>query len=248
MVGEVFIGVNAGAFHLSSEILADDVVVNAPTDVIGARVAALAPPGVLLGVGMDEAEGVAEFAGEQIGQPRALLREETAVFQVALPVFQVFFGVGDVDVAAEDEALARRCPRVQPRRQFRHKGFFFGLTLLAAGAAVHIKANERKTGVARLQIAAFAVDFRPADAVLHRLRRVFQVQGDAAVALLFRVVIVVVGKGKIGGVAFQLRQLRLGFLDADSVGVLRVEPLEEALARGGTDAVGVECDDFEHVF
>ena len=156
--------------------------------------------------------------------------------------------MGDVDVAAEDEALARRCPRVQPRRQFRHKGFFFGLTLLAAGAAVHIKANERKTGVARLQIAAFAVDFRPADAVLHRLRRVFQVQGDAAVALLFRVVIVVVGKGKIGGVAFQLRQLRLGFLDADSVGVLRVEPLEEALARGGTDAVGVECDDFEHVF
>ena len=104
--------------------LADDVVVNAPTDVIGARVAALAPPGVLLGVGVDEAEGVAEFAGEQIGQPRALLREEAAVFQVALPVFQVFFGVGDVDVAAEDEALARRCPRVQPRRQFRHKGFF----------------------------------------------------------------------------------------------------------------------------
>ena len=156
--------------------------------------------------------------------------------------------MGDVDVAAEDEALARRCPRVQPRCQFRHEGFFFLLAFVAAGAAVHVEADEGEAGVARFQVAAFAVDFCPADAVLHRLRRVFQVQCDAAVTLLFRVVIVVVGKGKIGGVAFQLRQLRLGFLDADSVGVLRVEPLEEALARGGTDAVGVECDDFEHVF
>ena len=201
----------------------------------------------MLGVGVDEAEGVAEFSGEQIGQPRALLRQETAVFQVALPVFQVFFGVGDVDVAAEDEALARRRPRVQPRRQFRHEGFFFGLTLLAAGAAVHVEADERKTGVARLQIAAFAVDFRPADAVLHRLRRVLQVQGDAAVAFFFGVVVVVVGEREVGVVAFQLRQLRLGFLDADGVGVLRLQPLKKTLARGSTDAVGVECDDFEHV-
>ena len=197
---------------------------------------------------MDEAEGVAELARKQLGQPLPLLRQEAAVFQVAFPVFQVFFSVGDVDVATEDEALARRRARVQPRRQFRHEGFFFRLALFAAGAAVHIEADEREAGGARFQIASLAVDFRPADAVLHLLRRVFQVQCDAAVALLFRVVVVVVRERKVGAVAFELRQLRLGFLDADGVGVLRAEPLEEALARGASDAVGVKGDDFEHFF
>ena len=60
--------------------------------------------------------------------------------------------------------------------------------------------------------------------------------------------VVVVRERKVGVVAFQLRQLRLGFLDADGVGVLCVEPLEEAFARGGSDAVGVKGDDFEHFF
>ena len=120
-----FAGVHAGAFHRCGEVGADNLVVDAPADVVGAGVTALAPPGVLLGVGVDEAEGVAELARKQLGQPLPLLRQEAAVFQVAFPVFQVFFSVGDVDVATEDEALARRRARVQPRRQFRHEGFFF---------------------------------------------------------------------------------------------------------------------------
>src|SRR5690606_9594120 len=37
--------------------------------------------------------------------------------------------------------------------------------------------------------------------------------------------------------------LGLGLLHAEDVGVLGAEPVEEALARGGADAVGVETDD-----
>ena len=37
--------------------------------------------------------------------------------------------------------------------------------------------------------------------------------------------------------------LRLGFLEAQDVGALLREPVEEPLARRGADAVGVEADD-----
>jgi hypothetical protein len=40
-----------------------------------------------------------------------------------------------------------------------------------------------------------------------------------------------------------LLALALGFLDADHVGVLLPEPVEEAFARRGPDAVRVQGDD-----
>src|SRR5690348_7644020 len=42
----------------------------------------------------------------------------------------------------------------------------------------------------------------------------------------------------------QLIFLRFGFLHADHVRVLPAQPVEESLAGGGSDAVGIEGDDF----
>ena len=248
MIGKGLCGVDAGAFYQVGEVGADDVVVNAPANVVGAGVATLAPPGVLVFFVVDEAEGIAVVAGEEIGQPLAFLWQEAAVFQVAFPVFQVFFGVGDVDVAAEDEALARLRPRLQPRREFGHEGFFFLLAFVAAGAGMHVKADDAVRGVHRFEVAPFAIDFRPADAVANRLRRVFQVQCDAAVSLLFGVVIVIVRERVVHGVVLELVFLRFGFLNADGVGILFGQPAEESLASCRTDAVGIEGYDFIHVF
>jgi hypothetical protein len=44
-------------------------------------------------------------------------------------------------------------------------------------------------------------------------------------------------------IAFEVGQLRLDFLDAKEVGVLLRQPVEQALAGGGADAVGIERDD-----
>jgi translation initiation factor 1 (eIF-1/SUI1) len=42
--------------------------------------------------------------------------------------------------------------------------------------------------------------------------------------------------------------LRLEFLDADDVGLLRCEPLEKSLAGGGTNTIEIQGDYSEHVF
>ena len=82
----------------------------------------------------------------------------------------------------------------------------------------------------------------------NRLRRVFQVQCDAAVSLLFGVVIVVVRERVVHEVILELVFLCFGFLNADGVGILFGQPAEESLASRRTDAVCIEGYDFIHVF
>src|SRR4051812_15827891 len=86
-----------------------DLVVDAPADVLRPGLAAVGPPGVLIGLRVEAAEDVdiAQLV-EHARQPGALLRQEARVLLVGLPVAQVDLPVRDVPVAAKDEFLAAR--------------------------------------------------------------------------------------------------------------------------------------------
>jgi hypothetical protein len=82
------------------------VVIDAPTHVLGVGLAAVAPPGVggLGGLGLQLAVDVDQAAfAQQARHPGALLGQEAGVLQVAFPVLQVHLLVRDVDVADQDE-------------------------------------------------------------------------------------------------------------------------------------------------
>ena len=78
---------------------------------------------------------------------------------------------------------------------------------------------------------------------MHAVRLPARVDRDAAVSLALCVVVVDVVARREKLPVVQLVVLGLGLLDADDVGVLPVHPVEEALAGGGTNAVGVQRDD-----
>src|SRR4051812_44445074 len=64
-----------------------DLVVDAPADVLRPGLAAVRPPGVLVGLVVDAAEDVDETQlVEYPGEPGALLGEEARVFLVGAPV------------------------------------------------------------------------------------------------------------------------------------------------------------------
>src|SRR5262249_42298931 len=81
--------------------------------------------------------------------------------------------------------------------------------------------------------------------VEHLFRRLARIQRDAGVTLLLRAVEVRVPALRVVDLALVLEVggLRLGLLEAEVVGLLRLEPVEQALAGGRADAVAVEGND-----
>ncbi len=103
MVAEALFLVDARGYRLCSHIRSGDLVIETPTDILGPCLAAIRPPGVGFEFGVQFAEHIdeADFI-EQLGEPGAFFRQEAGVLLVAAPVLQVFFGMGDVPVAAHD--------------------------------------------------------------------------------------------------------------------------------------------------
>jgi len=92
------------------------------------------------------------------------------------------------------------------------------------------------------QIAAFAVDVRDADAFGHFDRRVSRIEPDTAVPSLVGAM-----KKSLEGPRREyfrrhIASLCLDFLHANHIGALPGNPGEQSLARGGTNAVEIECD------
>src|SRR6185437_16183057 len=138
-----------------------------------------------------------------------------------------------------------REPFVEDRTQLFHRLELELLAFLARRTRWHVQRHDRQLAEARFDVAPLIVERFPAELREHFVGLAFRVDRDAAVTLLrHRVAIetmMAIGtKTRLG----KLRFLRLGFLDAGDIRVLRGQPIEEAFARGRTDAVGVEGDDF----
>src|SRR5690606_30058262 len=231
------------------------LVVDAPAHVVGARGAAVAPPGVFDRIGPGDAEAVLPAArrrldqavavrvGDHAVEPGALGRQAAGVLLVAGPVLDVAAGAHDVPVAAQHVFAAAGQPLVHDRLEPVHHLELEALAQLAGRAGRDVERHHRQVAVAGLDVAALVVERRPAQCGAHLVGLAPAVDRHPAVALLrHRVAVMAVAQRAEAGIG-QLAFLGLGFLQADDVGLLALQPVEEPLVRRGADAVGVEADD-----
>ncbi len=96
---------NVGRYDLVFEAGGDEEIVDAPTDVVGAGAAEIAPPGVVAVALMEEAQSVDETSVEE-GLESGSFFEGIAFFAfVWFGAGEVVRGVGYIEVAAEDDGL-----------------------------------------------------------------------------------------------------------------------------------------------
>lgn len=80
MVGALDLLFYGGVGQVVFQVGADEEVVDAPADVSGARAAADVPPGVFVGVLVEDAEGVDVAVVDEFVHPLALNRQEARDF------------------------------------------------------------------------------------------------------------------------------------------------------------------------
>src|SRR5579875_2786023 len=112
MVGEAGRRRDPAGFQALAQRWRHDLVIDPPPDVVGARVAAVGPPGVFLGLG---------FQHPKADQPSALFRKASGILLVGFPVPDVAFTAHDVPVTAQHEVAAAGQPLVENRTQFLHR-------------------------------------------------------------------------------------------------------------------------------
>src|SRR5574343_77928 len=132
MVGKALGLVNTGLDRRRRNTWSSDLIIDAPPDVLGPGLAAIAPPGVGLfgGIRIEVAIDIdpAQFV-EDLAQPGPLLGQETRVLLVRLPVLQVDFLVGDIPVATEHDFPPFGAQRLHLREKHVEKAEFGLLTL-----------------------------------------------------------------------------------------------------------------------
>src|SRR5262249_16870423 len=150
----------------------------------------------------------------------------------------------DVPVAAQHIVAAAGEPLVEDRLQSFHRLELELLAFLSGRTGRYIKRYDAELAVARLEVAALFIERLPAERRAHLVRLAPRIDRDAAVALLRdRVTIVAMVAVRTERRIGQLVLLRFGFLQADDVGALLPQPVEEPLAGGRANAVGIEADD-----
>src|SRR6185295_672979 len=243
VVGETLRLVDRLAPRRGGDARRGDLVVDAPADVLLPGLAAVRPPGVLVGLLVQLAEHIDEAElVEHLRQPGALLGQEARILLVGAPVLQVDFLVRDVPVAAQDELVASFLQLFQMQKKTPEEAELRRLAVRTGRARRHVERDHPQFSEARLDIAALGVEFAAPEAAADFVRRLAGIQGNAAVAFLL-------GEGMAGLEYLQAMELgvevdllALHFLQAHDVGALAGEPTEQSLACRRPDAVDVEGD------
>src|SRR6185503_17151901 len=142
-----------------------DLVIDAPTHVLGPGLAAIRPPRVLVRPAIDAAEYIhpSELV-ENAREPRPFLREKPRILPIAAPVLEIDFLMRDVPVAAQHDLAAFGAQRPQMRKETLHEAELDALTRFTAGTRRLVERNDRQPGKVDAQIPAFAIDVRDTDA------------------------------------------------------------------------------------
>lgn len=241
VVAAVDVVEDEGVLESGSEFWGDEDVVNAPADVAFACAGQKAPPGVVAGAFFEFAEGVDE-SGAQVGvEAGAFLGCEAVVVAVGGGVGEVQFGVGDVEVAAEDDGFG-----AAELEEVAEEG---AVPLLAVRQAGEVASGVGDVNVDEEEV----VELGGEDAAFGVVSGGVEACGDAAWSDLGEEcgagVAFALGGVPPGGVVggpelFDAVRVAAGFLEAEQVGAFGVEELEEIFLEEGAQAVDVPGDDF----
>src|SRR5690606_13695551 len=105
MIAAHHVRVDLGFLHFLPERLGNQYVVDSPSDVAGAGVRELVPPGVVTGALLEEAKRIDEARIEEVLKSFALFVREPLLASIRFRVRKIELGVRDVEIAAEDHRL-----------------------------------------------------------------------------------------------------------------------------------------------
>ena len=165
---------------------------------------------------------------------------------VALPVLQVDFLVGDVEVAAEEKLPLFFAKPIEMRQEGFKKAEFRRLSVVVHGARREVDGNDAEIFQIHPNVASLVVEFRNAETRRHRHNRKARPDGAARIPLARGEVEERFVSGGTADVAREIRVLSLELLKTEHVDVVREEPGKKTLGDGGSDAVGVEGSYGEH--
>lgn len=247
MVREALVLVDLGTGGSGGDTGGSDLVVDAPAHVLGPGLAAVAPPGVLLGAGVQLAEDVNEAdVIQEAAEPLALFGQEAGVLLVGAPVLQVDFLVGDVPVAAQDDLAAAVLQFLHVAGEGFHEDELALQALFGRGAGGDVDRDDGVGAEIHLDVAALGVEFGLAEAFADGLGGMGGVDAHAAVAAPLGQVEASDGRADgLHGVV-HVGELGAHFLHADGVGPKGGRPGEPALAGGGPDTVKILGYDSQH--
>ncbi len=157
----------------------------------------------------------------------------------------------DVPVAAQQDfaPVARGLFRqaFQLRPELIEKAELGLLALVRTGPGRQVERNHRQPVEVGLEVAPFGIELGVAETFDDAIGMLSRINADAAVAFPFGGMEATGESGRRAQRGCQVGQLRLEFLDADDVGLLRRQPLEKSLVRGGTDTIQIQIEYSEHV-
>src|SRR5213593_2069923 len=244
MIGKAPVLVNRHRMRRDRNAWGRDLVVDAPTDVLCPRLAAVRPPGVMSGLLIDAAENVdeAQFV-EDPRQPGPLLGQEAGVLLVAAPVLEIDRLMRDVPVAAENDLALLPAQLEQMRQELLKEAELRRLPMRACGSRRQVDAGDGELAEIGFEIAAFAVEFGGAETGGYLGLRL-GVERDTRVTLARG------GQEEAVRLAWCQQRTRnlirtgLDLLQAHHIpGLDAREPSRQPLALGRADAVDVERDD-----
>src|SRR5580658_2043778 len=223
---------------------ADHLVVDAPADVVGARLAAVRPPRVEVRSRAQLAEGV-HVTGrpEQPIHPGTLLGKEAGILLVRPPVPQINGPMRDIPVAAQDAAPAAAAQARQVRREGLQEAVLRGLPLRSRRPRWQVERHHRQVADACLEIASLAIELCLAEAVDHLVDAVARVERHPGVALAVGLAEVALVAGQPGVVSVELSLLTTCLLQADEIRSLAAQPAEQALGRRRAQPTDIDGDD-----
>ena len=239
VVGAEDVGEDVAVCEVGAEGGGGSPVVEPPSDVLGAGIAAVGPPGVAAGGGVEGAEDIEEAGVEEGGEAIAFLLGEAWVEAVGAGVGEVDFLMGDVEVAAEEDGFfAGEVEEVLAE---------VGVPLLAVGEAGEfalavggVAIDEKDAAEFCGLDAAFLIVFGGADAGGDGEGRDLGEEHGAAVAFFPGRIEEDLVVGEAGEV--DLFGEDLGFLKTEDVGLAGVDEIGEAFIHGGAEAVDVPGD------
>ena len=247
MVGVHHLGQDVDLGDAVLHVVGHHVVVDAPAEVLATSTGAEAPPAVTVGFLHQVTETVDIAIAEEVGHPLAFLGQEARRGIVFPRVVDVDVLVADVVVARKHKVGALFPQRVDIVAEEVEPYHLEGLAFVARGARGMVDAHHREVAEVGTEETPFVVVQGFVHAVNHVVRLLFRDEAHAAVAfLLGREPIVVVAhhlevhQRDLVGRGFQL-------LEAEHIGLVVVDPLQQALVDGRTDAVHVVADNLHGV-
>src|SRR4051812_37527411 len=97
------------AFQTIRELRVHEMVIEPPTDILGANAGALAPPRVVIRSRSELAERVHISGPGEFIEPGALFGQKPSIILVGLGILKIDLAMGDIEIAEDDHILSL-CP------------------------------------------------------------------------------------------------------------------------------------------